>query len=137
DRPLPRIRHLVDQAAIDLYAAASGDFNPIHVDPDYARSGPYGRTIAHGMMTLGFVAQMLREWSDGVFDEHGEIDVVFIAPAMAGETIEVSGTIEGLERRHDAACIKVQLHATAGERQILAGHAYQFLPATGASGDGA
>ncbi len=69
-------RH-VTQRMIDDYAKASGDFNPIHVDPDFARNGPFGRTIAHGLMTLAFVAQMLNAWTDGAFDESGEIDVDF------------------------------------------------------------
>lgn len=120
------VRH-VDQATIDAYAKASGDFNPIHVDPVYARSGPFGRTIAHGLLTLAYVAEMLNAWSDGTFDEAGEIDVAFIGPVYAGDTVEVTGIVEALTERDGVACDRVKLLVSAGGRQILAGHA--ILPA--------
>lgn len=122
---LPVLTRTVTQAMIDAYAEASGDFNPIHVDPDYARTGPFGRTIAHGMMTLAFVAQLLNEWIDGAFDKHGEIDIAFVGPVFAGDVVEVSGVIEEIAPRHGAHCASIRLLCRAGERHILAGHAFQ------------
>ncbi len=124
---LPVIVHHVDQATIDAYARASGDFNPIHVDSVYARSGPFGRTIAHGLLTLAYAAEMLNAWSGGVFDEAGEIDVAFIGPVYAGDTVEVTGVVEARTQRDGVACDRVKLLVSAGGRQILAGHA--ILPA--------
>jgi len=43
---------LVDQKRIDTFADATGDHQWIHVDPDRAASGPFGQTIAHGLLTL-------------------------------------------------------------------------------------
>ena len=40
---LPVLRRLVTQPMIDAYGHASGDLNPIHMDPDYSRTGPFGR----------------------------------------------------------------------------------------------
>jgi 3-hydroxybutyryl-CoA dehydratase len=125
---LPVLTWRVTQPMIDAYARASGDFNPIHVDPDYARSGPFGRTIAHGLMTLAFVAQMLNRWSDGGFDEAGEIEVTFISPVFAGETVEVSGLIEAIVERDGATAARVKLICKAGDREILAGAAVQPIP---------
>jgi acyl dehydratase len=45
----------IDQQRIDTFAAATGDFQWIHVDPMRAASGPYGRTIAHGYLTLSLL----------------------------------------------------------------------------------
>lgn len=122
---LPVLTRHVDQAAIDAYAEASGDFNPIHVDPDYASTGPFGRTIAHGLMTLAYVAEMLNDWSGGAFDETGEIDVAFVAPVFAGDTVEVTGMVQETVVRGGAECARVKLLVSAGGRQILAGHAIQ------------
>lgn len=122
---LPVIVRTVDQPTIDAYARASGDFNPIHVDPDYARDGPFGRTIAHGLMTLAYVAEMLNRWSGGAFDEAGEIDVAFVGPVFAGDVIEVTGVVEDTVERDGLDCLKVGLLVTAGGRRILAGHAIQ------------
>jgi len=122
---LPVLKRTVTQDMIDAYASASGDFNPIHVDPEYSRTGPFGRTIAHGMMTLAFVAQVLNEWSAGAFDASGEIDIAFIGPVFTGETVDVSGVVEDIFERDSGPCARVRLICRAGERQILAGHAVQ------------
>jgi len=122
---LPLLTRTVTQEMINAYAEASGDFNPIHVDPEYSKSGPFGRTIAHGLMTLAFVAQMLNEWSGGRFDASGEIDIAFVGPVFAGDTVEVTGTVEDIVERDGVACARVRLACRAGERQILAGHALQ------------
>ena len=45
----------ISQERIDLFADATGDHQWIHVDPERARSGPFGTTIAHGYLTLALV----------------------------------------------------------------------------------
>ena len=42
----------IDQRRIDLFAEATGDHQWIHVDPERAATGPFGKTIAHGYLTL-------------------------------------------------------------------------------------
>ena len=58
--------HLVTQAEIDQFAAATGDHQWIHVDPEQARNGPYGGTIAHGFWTLSAALFILRNGGDGI-----------------------------------------------------------------------
>lgn len=121
---LPTLARHVTQATIDAYAQASGDFNPIHVDPDFAAKGPFGRTIAHGLMTLAFVADLLNGWSGGAFDAAGELDVAFIGPVFAGDTVSIGGVVETVEiGAGGAATASVRLEGRAGERSILAGTA--------------
>ena len=122
---LPLLVRHVTQQMIDAYAEASGDFNPIHVDPEYAKSGPFGRTIAHGLMTLAFVAQVLNEWSGGRFDECGEIDIAFVGPVFAGDRVEVTGQVEEIVQHEDQDSARIRLSCKAGQRQILAGTALQ------------
>ncbi len=47
---LLELKKIVTQENINLYAEASQDFNPIHIDEDFARKTPLGGTIAHGML---------------------------------------------------------------------------------------
>lgn len=122
---LPVFERHVTQSVIDAYAKASGDFNPIHVDPDYAGKGPFGRTIAHGLMTLAYAAQMLNDWSNGGFDESGEIEVAFVGPVFADDKIEMSGTVEELVMRDGKLTARCNLVCRCGERKILVGTVYQ------------
>ena len=58
----------IDQKRIDLFADASGDHQWIHVDTERAVSGPFGRTIAHGYLTLALVVPLL--WQLVTFSEN-------------------------------------------------------------------
>ena len=49
----------ITQERIDLFAEATGDHQWIHVDPERAKAGPYGTTIAHGYLTLALTNQFL------------------------------------------------------------------------------
>ena len=49
----------VDQARIDLFADATGDHQWIHVDPGRAADGPFGTTIAHGLLTLSLLPELV------------------------------------------------------------------------------
>ncbi|WP_293866026.1 MaoC family dehydratase [uncultured Alsobacter sp.] len=120
---LPQVARTVDQATIDAYARASGDFNPIHVDPAFAATGPFGRTIAHGLMTLAYVAEMLNGWSRGAFDAAGTLDIAFVGPVFAGDRVEVNGTVDDVGEQDGRAVASITLEAKAGERTILAGRA--------------
>ena len=51
----------VRQQEIDLFADATGDHQWIHVDPEKAAAGPYGRTIAHGYLTLSLVPILVQQ----------------------------------------------------------------------------
>ena len=48
----------ITQRRIDLFADATGDHQWIHVDPERAKAGPFGTTIAHGFMTLSLLPEM-------------------------------------------------------------------------------
>jgi len=95
---LPTVKKNIIQGNINLYAKASGDFNPIHIDADYARKTPLGGTVAHGMLILAYVSQMMtsafgRDWLSG-----GRLNVRFRAPARPGDVITVSGSIRRIEK---------------------------------------
>lgn len=90
---LPELKKTVTQADISLYARASRDFNPIHIDPEFAKKTPLGGTIAHGMLILAYMSQMLTdafgiEWLTG-----GKLGIRFKSPARPGDTVTVSGVV--------------------------------------------
>ena len=56
---LPSVERTVSQAQIVRYAEASGDHNPLHLDQAFAAGTSYGGTIAHGMLVMAFLSEML------------------------------------------------------------------------------
>ena len=56
---LPPISRRITQPQLNAYAAVSGDHNPLHLDPEFAAATQFGGIIAHGMLTLAFLSEML------------------------------------------------------------------------------
>ena len=96
---LPSIVRHVTQEKINLYAEASGDFNPIHIDEAFASQTPLGGTIAHGMLILAYVSEMMTQIFDSGWLSRGKLSVRFKAPAKPGDTVTVSGTINSIEEK--------------------------------------
>ncbi len=95
---LPELKKSIIQENINLYARASQDFNPIHIDEEFAKKTPLGGTIAHGMLILAYISQMMtaafgRNWLVG-----GKLNVRFRAPARPGDIITVGGKIRSIEK---------------------------------------
>lgn len=95
---LPELVKNITQENINLYAQASGDFNPIHLDKDFAEKSGLGGTIAHGMLILAYLSQMMtiafgQSWLSG-----GRLNVRFKEPARPGDVITASGVIRSVEQ---------------------------------------
>ena len=102
---LPELKKIVTQDNINLYAEASRDFNPIHIDEEFAKGTPLGGTIAHGMLILAYVSQMMsaafgKDWLAG-----SRLNVRFKAPARPGDTLTVGGKISRIERNEGQTLI--------------------------------
>jgi 3-hydroxybutyryl-CoA dehydratase len=80
----------LSQEQIARYADATGDHNPIHVDEAFAKATPFGGTIAHGMLVLASISEMMANAFGEAWLRHGKLRVRFKAPARAGDTIIAS-----------------------------------------------
>ena len=88
---------VVDQERIDLFAEATGDKQWIHVDPQKASNGPFGKTIAHGYLTLSLTNFLLPEifQVDGISMgvNYGTDRVRFPTPLMVGSTVRAGAEL--------------------------------------------
>lgn len=92
--PLPSRTYPVTRADLVAYAAASGDPNPIHQDPEVARSVGLPDVIAHGMFTLALAARYVDEQVGGP-GRIEEIGAKFTRPVVVpegGTSVEIEGT---------------------------------------------
>jgi 3-hydroxybutyryl-CoA dehydratase len=82
------------QSVIDAWADLSGDRNPLHVDPHFARSTRFGGTIAHGHIALGYLCALLHRWAGPRWIAGGRlVDIRFIAPIRPGHDYEIGGEV--------------------------------------------
>jgi len=90
----------VTHKTIAQYEEILGIGNPLHLDEDYARKTPFGGIIAHGMMSLAYVSEMMSQAFGRGWYEGGELDATFVLPVRPGDTITTWGRLSG-ERRSE------------------------------------
>jgi 3-hydroxybutyryl-CoA dehydratase len=112
------------QEEINLYAKASRDFNPIHIDEEFAKKTPLGGTIAHGMLVLAYVSQMMannfgKAWLNG-----GSLNVRFKAPARPGDILSIQSTIRKIQKEPERTVISCDvLCANQKNETVISGEA--------------
>ncbi|MCU0513396.1 MAG: MaoC family dehydratase [Anaerolineae bacterium] len=93
-----RTRTLTDEA-VRLFAQASGDTNSLHLDEAYAAQTPFGRRIAHGLLTVSVISAILGNDLPGPGTIYLGQEVKFKAPVFVGDTI--TATVELIKYRED------------------------------------
>ena len=81
----------------------------IHIDEDFAKKTPLGGTIAHGMLILAYVSQMMtmafgQSWLTG-----GKLSVRFKAPARPGDTVYIVGKILKIDKSEEQCLVNCDL----------------------------
>lgn len=123
---LPEIRKTVTQEQVNAYAEAAKDFNPIHLDESFAKGTPFGARIAHGMLTLAFISQMMATAFPETWDAGGALKVRFKAAVFPGETVVAAGEVTEVKDGPDGptayckvACLKPDgTEAIAGQATV-------------------
>ncbi len=78
---------MISEADIVNFAGIVGDFNPIHVNPEYAKTTMFGERIAHGMLTASFISTVIGCCLPGVNALYLSQEVKFVGPVRIGDTI--------------------------------------------------
>jgi len=94
--------HTVTQAHIDAFAAATDDYERIHVDPERAKETPWGVTIAHGLYTLSlgpkFLYEIFATEDIPLALNYGFDKVRFISPVPVGSRVRMRAALEAVDR---------------------------------------
>ena len=108
------------------YAGASGDFNPIHTIPEYAREAGLDGVIAHGMLTAGLISAVIGEQLPG----HGTVylgqSLKFMAPVRPGDMVRAEVTVTGID--HAKRRVTLETLASVGKTVVLKGEALVLAP---------
>jgi len=116
---LPGISTVVTQGNINLYAEASRDFNPIHIDQEFASKTPLGGTIAHGMLILAYISQMMtnvfgKNWLSG-----GRLNARFKAPARPNDILTVSGKVSRIKKVEGQILINCEISCKNQKKEVI------------------
>jgi acyl dehydratase len=96
----------VDKYRPIYYAGASGDFNPIHIDPEFGKMVGLGGAILQGLCTLAFAAKTVTDWA-GDPGKLKKIKCRFSAPVMMEDTISIQGVVGDVQAGQAKINLKV------------------------------
>jgi acyl dehydratase len=112
---VPELRVTPDKYLPHRYAGASGDFNPIHIDPEFARAVGLPNTILHGLYMMGLVARANTELAGGDPRALKRLSVQFRGMGAPEQEIVVSGMVKSVE---DGRAV-VDTVAAQGDNQTI------------------
>lgn len=121
---LAPVRKEISQEKINQYAEASGDFNPLHIDPEFAKTTFYGGTIAHGLLSLAYISEMMTKSFAKGWLKGGNLTVSFLAPVRPGDVITARGIVKRKKEEEGQRVVACEVFCEnqKGER-VLAGEA--------------
>jgi acyl dehydratase len=127
DEVPPLVKGPIQQIQLTRYAGASGDFNPIHQDDEFAKAAGMGGVFAHGMLSMGFVAQAVTDWA-GAGRVH-KIGVRFAALVRLKDTVTCRGRVVATSQKDGVNLVELDIWAEnqKGEK-VVTGKATVALP---------
>ncbi len=120
-------REVTDEV-IRKFAEVSGDFNPIHLDDEFAKTTRFGKRIAHGMLSGAFISAVLG-------NEFRERKIVylsqtmkFVAPVFIGDIVTATGTITNIREDKNIVTLETICSNQNGEMLVKGEAAAMILP---------
>jgi 3-hydroxybutyryl-CoA dehydratase len=98
----------VSESDIYQYAGITGDFNPAHVNEDYAKGTFFKTRIAHGMLSAGFISTVLGTQLPGPGAIYIRQELNFLAPVRIGDTVRAKAEVIDINIEKNRITLKTQ-----------------------------
>ncbi|MFL8935202.1 MaoC family dehydratase [Rossellomorea oryzaecorticis] len=113
-----------------VFAGLSGDFNPIHIDREYAKETRFKQRIAHGMLTSSLLSQLLGVHLPGKGSIYVEQNIRFKAPVFIGDTVTAKATIQEIDEERRILTLLTECF-NQDKKLVLTGTAKMMVPEEG------
>ncbi len=107
----------VTDALVRQFAEVSGDYNPIHLDDEFAKTTRFGRRIAHGMLSGAFISAVLGNEFRGMKIVYLSQTLKFTAPVYLGDTVTATATVTAI--REDKGIVTLETVCTNQNGEVL------------------
>jgi len=121
---------MVSDADVIAFADVSGDYNPVHLDREYAARSPFKERIAHGMLTAAYISALIGTRLPGPGSIYVSQSLRFRRPVRLGAQVETSVTIAALDP--ERARVTLDCVSSVDGRTVLEGEAVIIAPRLGA-----
>jgi len=117
----------VTECDISLYAGISGDFNSAHIDAESAKKSMFGQRIAHGMLSAGFISNVLGNQLPGPGTIYMGQELRFVKPVFIGDTVTATVTVAEKITEKNRLKLKTVVTNQRGE-EVITGMATVMPP---------
>lgn len=124
------LKRVITKEDVQFFARATGDFNPLHLDEEYARKTPFRGRIVHGLLTAGLISALLGNKLPGPGTVYLSQTLRFLSPVRIGDEITATVEIKSIEER------RIILKTTCTNHNgtvVLSGEAEVLIPRTAKS----
>ncbi len=127
DEPIQLTGDPVSRRTLALYAGASGDHNPIHIDIDFAKKAGLGDVIAHGMLIMAYMGRSVTGWVPQ--SAIRSFTTRFTAITRVGDQITCTGKVAEKMEADGEKRVRVEITAASQDGEVKgAGEAIVALP---------
>lgn len=99
----------ITRHTLGVYAGASGDYNPLHIDSDFARNVGMPDVFAHGMLSAAYLARVLTHWVEQ--SAIRQLSVRFVAITHVGDEVRCHATVTEKLVQNGEPCVALELTA--------------------------
>tara|TARA_Y100000590_G_scaffold435818_1_gene555703 strand:- start:18956 stop:19387 length:432 start_codon:yes stop_codon:yes gene_type:complete len=107
----------ITQSLVDDFSKISGDFSPIHVNEEFAKSTKFERKIVHGMLLASFLSRMVGMYLPGKYAMYASQTLEFRNPCFIGDEITISSIV--IDKSESTKIIKIESKITNNKKDIL------------------
>ncbi len=118
--------HTITEDDIQKFAEVSGDFNPLHMDEEFASKTVFGQRIAHGALTASYISGILGNNLPGPGAIFVGLSMRFKRPVLIGDTVTVRATVAEKQDRGNRVTLKVE--CIVNEKRVITGEAEVVAP---------
>jgi 3-hydroxybutyryl-CoA dehydratase len=125
-----RVTKTVSESDVYLFAGITGDFDPNHVDEEYAKKTSLGHRVAHGALIVGYTSAAstkILEDFDRPMVSVGYDRIRFLKPVYFGDTLSIDYVIESIDREKERTIAKIEVKNQKDELVAVLTHIMQLV----------
>ncbi len=120
------VERTFDEAAVRAFAELSGDFNPVHLDADFAATTRFGRPIVHGLLTASLISTVVGTRLPGLGSIYVSQSLRFRAPVHVGDTVRAEAEVTEVQRQRRRVVLSTR--CLVGDKVVITGEAVMWVP---------
>ena len=114
-----KLEKLITENMVSNYANVSGDFNPIHLDDEYAKNTEFKNKIAHGMLLISNINEIMYLNFDDNWNKKGSLKIKFRSPLFVNSKLITNLKIKKIDKNNDGTLYTCEVMCNDVDGNIL------------------